>query len=85
MAPPADVDDTAGFMAAFRSRRQQALSSQSESVASSGAEVEHLETAVETPIEAPVEVPASYEPSPKQKENGTHEIDTSFFLKETYS
>jgi hypothetical protein len=81
MAPPADVDDTAGFMAAFRSRRQQALSSQSESVASSGAEVEHLETAVEAPVEAPT----SYEPSPKQKENGTHETDTNFFLKETYS
>ncbi|KAJ9307194.1 hypothetical protein DTO280E4_9005 [Paecilomyces variotii] len=66
MAPPADIDDTAAFMAAVRSRRQQALSSQSDSIASSTAEVDHVETLVEAPI-----IP---EPSPskQKKENVEH-------------
>lgn len=68
MAPPADIDDTAAFMAAVRSRRQQALSSQSDSIASSTAEVDHVETLVEAPI-----IP---EPSPskQKKENGMYEM-----------
>lgn len=72
MSPPADIDDTAAFMAAVRNRRQQTLSSQSDSFIPSAEEAEHVETPAEVAIEAPV-VPET-SPSKQMKENGMYEM-----------
>ncbi|GAD94797.1 hypothetical protein ANI_1_3316024 [Paecilomyces variotii No. 5] len=73
MSPPADVDDTAAFMAAVRNRRHQALSGQSDSIMPSVEEVEH----VETPMEVSIEAPVISEPSPSKKKENVKPAQTS--------